>query len=350
MLSRPEQKTFMSSQASKHDEVRIGILGSGWMGSVHAECYQRIIGVKVVAVFSRSRERAETAAKLCSATAVTDASALLDDPSIDAIDVCVPSAIHEEFAVAALQRGKHVFCESPLALELTTAEAMLAAANASGRLFMVGLLERSIAQYEHVQRVAVAGQLGKILSVATYRLGSYLRSQESKRHYADPMLELMTLDYDFIRWLIGTPASVCAASVHMESGVLGEASAVLNWDSGSIATVIGSGIMPNGFPFSIGFRILFEKGAFELETVFEGSGPPRNTFRFYPETGTVETLAIEEHDPYEQELRYFVDAVRGQAAPGLLDAQHAYEALRLSFATLQSVKESRLIRLTANPS
>jgi predicted dehydrogenase len=94
---------------------------------------------------------------------------------------------------------------------------------------------------------------------------------------------------------------------------------------------------------------LFEKGAFELETVFEGAGPPKNTFRFYPETGTVETLAIEEHDPYERELRYFVDAVHGETNPGLLDARHAYEALKLSFATLQSVKESRVIRLTANP-
>jgi predicted dehydrogenase len=160
----------------------------------------------------------------------------------------------------------------------------------------------------------------------------------------------MTLDYDFIRWLIGTPASVHAASVDTESGVPGEISAVLKWDSGSTATVTGSGIMPNGFPFSVGFRILFEKGAFELETVFEGAGPPKNTFRFYPETGTVETLAIQEHDPYEQELRYFVDAVRGETDPGLLDAQHAYEALKLSFATLQSAKESRVIRLTANPS
>jgi UDP-N-acetylglucosamine 3-dehydrogenase len=214
---------------------------------------------------------------------------------------------------------------------------------------MVGLLERSIAQYEHVQGAAVAGQLGKILSVATYRLGSYLRSQENKRHYADPTLELMSLDFDFVRWLLGTPNSICATGAETESGIPGEVSAILHWDSGSIATVTGSGIMPNGFPFSVGFRVLFEKGAFDLETVFEGAGPPKNTFRFFPETGTAETLAIEKHDPYEQELRYFVDAVRGETAPGLLDAQHAYEALKLSFATLESVKESRVIRLTANP-
>jgi UDP-N-acetylglucosamine 3-dehydrogenase len=142
------------------------------MGSAHAERYQRIEGAKVIGVFSRNREHADVAAKICGAKTVVDASALLDDPGIDAIDVCIPSTNHEEFVVAALQRGKHVFCETPFALELTAAEAMLAAARASGRLFMVGLLERSIVQYEYVHRVALGGQLGKILSITTYQLGS----------------------------------------------------------------------------------------------------------------------------------------------------------------------------------
>jgi predicted dehydrogenase len=153
----------------------------------------------------------------------------------------------------------------------------------------------------------------------------------------------MGLDFDFIRWLIGTPASVCATAVETESGVPGEVCAVLTCDSGSIATVTGSGIMPNGFPFSIGFRVLFEKGAFELKTVFEGAGPPKNTFQFYPDNGVAETLAIVEHDPYEHELRYFVDSIRGKADPGLLDAQLAYAALKMSLAALQSVKEGRMI-------
>ena len=102
--------------------------------------------------------------------------------------------------------------------------------------------------------------------------------------------------------------------------------------------------MPKEFPFSIGFRVLFEKGAFELKTVFEGAGPPRNVFQFYSDEGA-QTLTIEEHDPYEQELRYFLDSIRGKADPGLLDAHHASEALKLSLATLQSVKENRAIRI-----
>jgi predicted dehydrogenase len=61
------------------------------MGSVHAECYQRIKGAKVVGVFSRNQERAEAVAKICDTRAVLDVSALLDDPKVDAIDVCLPT-------------------------------------------------------------------------------------------------------------------------------------------------------------------------------------------------------------------------------------------------------------------
>ena len=334
----------MSDPQSASSEIRIGILGTGWMGSVHAECYRRIKGAKVVGIFSRSRERAEAVAKICDAVAVVDASALLDDASIDAIDVCLPSVNHEEFVVRALEQGKHVFCETPFALEFTEAKTMLKAAKDADRIFMIGLLERSIAQYEYVHQAAATGHLGKVLTMTTYRFGSYLLSEESRKHYADPALELMTLDFDFIGWLIGSPASVSATAVELAPGVPGEISGIFNYDSGAIATVMASGIMPKGFPFSIGFRVLFEKGAFELKTVFEGAGPPRNTFHFYSNDGR-QTLTIKEHDPYEQELRYFVDSIRGNTDPGLLDAQHASEALKLSLATLQSVKENRAIRI-----
>jgi predicted dehydrogenase len=75
----------MRDPQSANSEIRIGIMGSGWMGTVHAECYSRIRGAKVVGIFSRNQERAEAVAKTCDAKAVVDASALLDDPKVDAI-------------------------------------------------------------------------------------------------------------------------------------------------------------------------------------------------------------------------------------------------------------------------
>jgi predicted dehydrogenase len=327
-------------------KVKVGILGAGAMGSEHAYVYGEVANVQVAGVFSRNRERAELVARPRGALAVTDPFVLVDDPTIDAIDICLPSANHHQFVIAALERGKHVFCETPFALTLPDARAMIAAARASKRILMVGLLLRSAAHYEHIHRAARSGEFGKLLSVTTYRLGSYLRAGgfDNKEHYSEPSIELMTFDFDFIQWLMGPPTRLSASAVYTERGTPGEIAAVLDYDDACSVTVLASGIMPKSFAFSAGFRVLFEKGAFELNTVF-GDGPPSSTFLFYPEDGTPGKLAIAGHNPFEKELRLFIAAVRGEADPSLLDAPRALEALLLSLATQRSLKEHRSVRI-----
>jgi hypothetical protein len=98
--------------------------------------------------------------------------------------------------------------------------------------------------------------LGKVLTMTTYRFGSYLLSEESRKHYADPALELMTLDFDFIGWLIGSPASVSATAVELAPGVPGEISGILNYDSGDrkagARTSAGTPALENRIPVLCG--------------------------------------------------------------------------------------------------
>ncbi|MGH7948723.1 MAG: Gfo/Idh/MocA family protein [Candidatus Binataceae bacterium] len=319
--------------------IRIGIVGAGAMDAEHAAAYRAIEGVEIVAVFSRNRQRAESTARICDAAAVTDPFALINDSKIDAIDVCVPSANHSQFVIPALQAGKHVFCETPFALDLSDADAMLAEARKSKRILLVGLLMRSVAQYEHVHRVAASGECGDLLSLFTYRLGSYLRPGgiDHKEHYSDPSTELMTFDFDFIHWLMGAPIRLSASAVNTARGTPGEISALLDYGGDRSATVLASGMMPTTFPFSAGFRAVFEKGAFQLSNVFE-AGPPKTTFLFYPEDGKPQPVAVQPRNPFEKELQHFADCIRGAADPALLDAERAIEALTLSIATQRSLQ------------
>ena len=84
------------------------------------------------------------------------------------------------------------------------------AARRAGRLLQVGLLMRSVSAYGHVEAVARSGEHGRLLSVATWRLGSYLHADapDRKAHYGDPSTELMTFDFDFVHWLMGQPQSL----------------------------------------------------------------------------------------------------------------------------------------------
>jgi predicted dehydrogenase len=251
---------------------------------------------------------------------------MLEQQDIDAVDICLPSEVHAPFAILALQHGKHVFCETPMALVLDEAKAMRDAARKAGRLLQVGLLCRSIASYRHIKDVAEAGTHGRLLSLATWRLGSYLRrdAPDHKPHYGDPATELMTFDLDFANWVLGKPLRVSAAGT-------GEVTALLAYGNGRSATIAASGLMPAGSPFTVGFRALFDGAVFELQQVFR-DGPPEIAFTIAERKLEPRPVQLAGGNPYEIELRRFVDCIAGRADPALLDVDRAIEALELSLA------------------
>jgi predicted dehydrogenase len=271
---------------------------------------------------------------------------LIETDALDAIDVCLPSTLHHSFVVTALSHAKHVFCETPMALRLDEARQMRDAARHSGRLLQVGLLMRSAAPYAHVKAAAASSEHGRLLSVATYRLGSYLRpgAPDHKPHYGDPSTELMTFDYDFANWLLGTPIRVSASSTGLGEDGPGEISAVLSYGDGSHATTIVSGLMPRTYPFSVGFRVLFERALFELRNIF-GNGPPQSRFTVSDDASGTRDISMRGRNPYQVELERFVGCIRGTADPELLDVDRAIEALTLSVATQRSLDEARSIEI-----
>ena len=327
-------------------KLRIGILGAGAMAAEHAATYAVIPDVEVVGVFARNEGRARAVADICQALPVMDVAALFQDETVDAIDVCLPSAIHCGFVLAALSHAKHVFCETPLALQLDQARQMRDAARSAGRLLQIGLLMRSAAPYEHIKSATDAGSYGRLLSIACYRLGSYLRpgAPDHKAHYGDPSTELMTFDYDFANWLLGLPIRLSASAAELVANTPAEITAVLSYDDGRHATIVASGMMPRGCPFSAGFRVLFEGALFELHNVF-GDGPTQSSFTIADDASGPRAVPIRGRNPYQAELQRFVECMHGRADPELLDVERAIEALTLSIATQHSLGERRSVEI-----
>lgn len=327
-------------------KIRIGILGAGAMGATHAAAYATVTNVEIAGIFGRNPERVRSVAALCGAVPVTDVATLIQDMAVDAIDVCLPSAVHAAFVIPALEQGKHVFCESPLAPRLDEARQMRDAARRADRLLQVGLLMRSVGAYAHLKTATETGEHGRLLSFVAHRLGSYLRSgrPDHKAHYGDPSTELMTFDFDIVLWLMGRPARLSASATRTDGGAPGEISALLSYDDGCHATIAASGLMPSGFPFTVGFRALFERAAFELSTVFEDDSP-KSTFTMVGESGPRRPVPVAVRNPYEAELQRFVDCIRDRADPALLDAERAIEALTLSAATRRALDEGGAVEI-----
>ena len=100
--------------------LKIGLIGCGFMGTMHANCYNAIEGVQVVAVADLQREKAEALAKLSDAKIYSTGMELIENENVDAIDICLPTYLHAAHAEAAMRKVKNVFVEKPRSEEHTS--------------------------------------------------------------------------------------------------------------------------------------------------------------------------------------------------------------------------------------
>jgi len=137
----------------------IGLIGCGRIGQRHLAAYTTITGCNVV-ICDVNGEVAASVSQAFGVPRVKAPTCLFSDPSIDAIDVCTPTATHCQLVVAALEAHKHVFCEKPLCTSLTEVDQIAAAQHGAGRLVMVGYLYRFSYVCGFVRSVLREGVIG----------------------------------------------------------------------------------------------------------------------------------------------------------------------------------------------
>jgi UDP-N-acetylglucosamine 3-dehydrogenase len=315
--------------------MRIGILGAGWTGSVHARVYSQMTDVEIAGIVGRREPKVKERADSLGVPGLTDPWKLLDDDTVDAIDVCYPTYIHRDYVVAALQRRKHVFCETPIALSLEEVDAMIAAVRSSGKVALVASVMRFVDAYVYVHDAVKSGELGRPLVAYAYRAGPRWPGRSSA-DFGELVIEPMIHDFDYLNWLLGKPAAVSATGHFGPTGEVDHAFVSLEYD-GMCGQVEGSHLVPASYPFSTSLRVLCEEGALETSYRFIGDSPGNVTNR-YPKVGSPEALDIPNQDPYLAECRYFVDCVSGKADPALLHVETARDGLQAALAAKESLQ------------
>src|SRR4051812_13751428 len=199
------------------------------MGSSHAANY-RALGDRVRVKWVASRSRGAAVAESVGAEFTTDLDAALSDPEVDAVDVCLPTPLHRSATEAALAAGKHVLLEKPIALTVEDADAIVAAAAATDRVFMVGMVLRFWPEYVELQRRIEARELGRPLAVQASRLSPPADWNEWMADHAQsggPAVDLMIHDFDQLNWLLGEPRRVFA-----RAAAPGHVHALVEYDGG----------------------------------------------------------------------------------------------------------------------
>ncbi len=155
------------------DVIGVGLIGTGFMGKAHALAYRSVRAVmgdvpavRLVALADTPAARATEMADQFGFESATDTwRDLLDDPAIGIISITTPNGLHREMALAALAAGKHVWCEKPMALTLGDAQAMEAAARASGLKTQLGYNYLANPAFGHACRLVAAGEIGRVVHV-----------------------------------------------------------------------------------------------------------------------------------------------------------------------------------------
>jgi len=149
--------------------IGVGFLGCGWVAHTkHLRALQRAEGLELVAIHDSDPEKMGRLAQLApGARTHPDAAALISDPGVDVVAVLTPPDSHAEHAVAALEAGKRVLCEKPLALSTEDAAAICSASEASGTAGATGMMTRALAVVQRARRAIADREIGEVVSLRT---------------------------------------------------------------------------------------------------------------------------------------------------------------------------------------
>jgi predicted dehydrogenase len=253
------------------------------------------------------------------------------------VDLCTPTDLHADMAIAALKAGKHVICEKPMALNFADCDRMIAAAEAAGRFLFVGQCIRFWPAYEALADMVHAGKLGAVRMAKFTRLSGTPMWSESN-WILDPsrsggaLLDLHIHDADFVSHLWGLPPAVFAQAASIITPGHRVDHIVTDYLFKDFVCVAEGGwAFHSGFPFTMAYRVIGEAGTLAWQF---SDGPEPTLYRNGQEPVKV---PVAEGTGYQREMRYFLDCMEAGRAPTTVTPQGAREAVRLVLAEAQSV-------------
>lgn len=346
--------------------INVGIAGIGFMGMIHYLSYQKLSDAKVVAFCEKDSQRLSgdwtgiqgnfgprgEQMDMSPFATYEEFDELIANPDVDLIDICLPPAWHADMAVKALEAGKHVFCEKPIALKPADADRMVEAAAANNRLLMIGHVLPFFPEYRFAYDAITGGEYGKLLGGTFKRIiddPKWLKDFWNADKVGGPMLDLHVHDAHFIRLVFGMPTAVTTTG-SMRDELAELFTSQFQFEDENLSAVAASGaIAQHGRSFTHGYEIYLERATImfyfaviggeaqallPLTVLGEGDSVTR------PELGSGDPL-----DAFAAELREVVASVaEGKESP-LLGGQLARDAVVLCQKQTESLAHRKTVAI-----
>ena len=337
--------------------LRFGLIGYGLFGRHHARAIAQAPGATLAAIACRSRETAEAARKDYPDAAVElDYRALLARRDIDAVDIVVPNDLHEQIGVAALEAGKDVLLEKPLAPTLAACDRLIETAHRTGRVLSIGHELRLSEQWGAIKRLIDAGDLGDLRCVVfdlfrfPYRPGSGGWRHDPRR-IGSWIMEELVHHFDLVLWYFarwGDPVAVSAVGFSRggDPAFAEVLTATLRFAGGRYAVVT---LTLTGFEYHLGCEVVGDEGA--LRAWWSGGMDRTREADFglkVQRRGASAPVAVPlgvsgELFELEEQLRLAVGAFRERRA--LVSAEEARKSVAVCLAVEEALRDGRRPRM-----
>jgi predicted dehydrogenase len=333
--------------------IRVGIIGYGGMGHLHAGNLLQMKGVRITAVcdidtskFRQDKPTINIAGSgktldMGTVETFTDGRAMFASGLIDAVVSTLPTHEHARYAVWALQAGLHVFSEKPMARTSGECATMLAAAKRARRVLMIGQCIRFWPGWDTVKEYMRSGKLGKLESLRLDRHGAVPGWLKHDNWFIDEkrsggcVLDLHLHDADYVNFLLGMPRAVQAVGVYdPKRGGWSEIDAHYIYPSGVSIGLRGS--WDHHTPFFMKMRAGFKKGV--LEHGKDGA-------MLYPVGGKPRKLNMSPQGGHYLEMVYFLDRARKNKPPAICPPDACAESVRLIEATVKAMETGTTVKL-----
>lgn len=320
-------------------KIKIGIVGTGYMGGTHAGIFARDERCEIHALFDVRPERMQRVARATGARAMENQEQVIE--ACDAIVVTTPNTRHVELAIAAANAGKHVLCEKPMATNLADAQRVLDAANASNQVFQVGHNRRFAPVYQKLKELL--GENDAHSAHIKMNRGELQNPEWTSDTSVTGgfLYETPIHIFDMMRFQFGEIAEMIAFGSKHTYNEIDNFSLLLKFKSGLHATFCSSAEASWHFPFERvevfgNHRTILTE---EMESIVDNKGAAPNSQRF-----SFHLANKEERWGYAQEDWAFIDAILNQTAPPVT-ALDGFKSVELVEACYQAVRTGERIEL-----
>jgi predicted dehydrogenase len=347
----------MKSKTNSSGNVNVAVVGLGFMGVTHLRAYQQVEAARIVAVCDAVRlpvngvlqgvvgniKKSDDIDLGREVKVLRKLDEVLILPEVALVDLCTPTPLHPEQAIAALKAGKNVLCEKPIARTSAAAREIIQAEQTAAGFLMPAMCMRFWPGWSWLKEVVEKQTYGQILS-ARFRRISEMPGWSKQGTYSagsdlgGALFDLHIHDTDFVQFLFGPPSRVFSTGVTGPGGSINHVVTQYVYPNGPAVCAEGGWLLAKGF--NMGYTIHCERATLDFDLA---RGP--NAMQIIEQEKDSRFVTYDGGDGYGEEVRYVVECAKLGKAPSTVTARDGLIALEICEAEERSLKTGQVVEV-----